>query len=60
MRSPSSSSRCRRAVGEHPRLGHVWITPTVLRAGEPAQMNVMPAGASVWIDVRTTPAVEHR
>ena len=30
--------------GEHPHLGQVWITPTVLRAGEPAQMNVMPAG----------------
>jgi succinyl-diaminopimelate desuccinylase len=47
-------------AGEHPTLGHAWITPTVLRAGEPAQMNVMPAGASVWIDVRTTPAIEHR
>ena len=47
-------------AGEHPTLGHVWITPTVLRAGEPAQMNVMPAGASVWIDVRTTPVIEHR
>ena len=47
-------------LGEHPRLGHVWITPTVLRAGEPAQMNVMPAGASMWIDVRTTPEVDHR
>ena len=41
--------------GEHPHLGQVWITPTVLRAGEPAQMNVMPAGASVWVDVRTIP-----
>jgi succinyl-diaminopimelate desuccinylase len=46
-------------IGEHPHLGHVWITPTVLRAGEPVQMNVMPAGASVWVDVRTTPAVDH-
>jgi succinyl-diaminopimelate desuccinylase len=47
-------------AGEHPTLGQVWITPTVLRAGEPAQMNVMPAGASLWIDVRTTPVIEHR
>src|SRR5215218_8972962 len=45
--------------GEHPHLGHVWITPTVLRAGDPVQMNVMPAGASVWVDVRTIPAVDH-
>lgn len=45
--------------GEHPYLGHVWITPTVLRAGEPAQMNVMPAHASAWVDVRTIPAVDH-
>ena len=46
-------------VGAHPHLGHVWITPTVLRAGEPAQMNVMPAGAAMWLDVRTVPAVDH-
>ncbi len=45
--------------GEHAHLGHVWITPTVLRAGEAVQMNVMPAGASMWVDVRTTPAVDH-
>ncbi|MDQ3468768.1 MAG: M20/M25/M40 family metallo-hydrolase, partial [Actinomycetota bacterium] len=45
--------------GEHPHLGLVWITPTVLRAGEPAQMNVMPAEASIWVDVRTLPSVDH-
>jgi succinyl-diaminopimelate desuccinylase len=45
--------------GEHPHLGTVWITPTVLRAGEPVQMNVMPAAASIWIDVRTIPSVDH-
>jgi succinyl-diaminopimelate desuccinylase len=45
--------------GTHEHLGDVWITPTVLRAGEPAQMNVMPADASVWIDVRTVPGVDH-
>ena len=45
--------------GEHPHLGHVWITPTVLRAGDAVQMNVMPAGASMWVDVRTTPSVDH-
>jgi len=45
--------------GEHPTLGHIYLTPTVLRAGEPVQMNVMPADAAVWLDVRTTPAVDH-
>jgi succinyl-diaminopimelate desuccinylase len=37
----------------------VWITPTVLQAGEPAQMNVMPAMASAWIDVRSVPDTPH-
>ena len=45
--------------GEHEHLGRPWITPTVLRAGEPVQMNVMPAAADVWVDVRTVPAVDH-
>jgi succinyl-diaminopimelate desuccinylase len=45
--------------GAHPHLGDVWITPTVLQAGEPAQMNVMPAVASAWIDVRSLPATPH-
>lgn len=45
--------------GDHPYLGKVWVTPTVLRAGDPVQMNVMPARASMWVDVRTTPAVDH-
>lgn len=47
-------------VGVDEYLGAPWVTPTVVRSGEPAQMNVMPAGASVWIDVRTVPAVDHR
>jgi succinyl-diaminopimelate desuccinylase len=44
---------------EHPHLGLTWITPTVLRSGEPVQMNVMPADATMWVDVRTIPAVDH-
>ena len=40
-------------------LGDVYLTPTVLRAGEPVQMNVIPAGAEVWVDVRTIPGVRH-
>jgi succinyl-diaminopimelate desuccinylase len=45
--------------GEDPHLGTVWLTPTVLAAGEAAQMNVMPANASMWLDVRTIPGVVH-
>ncbi len=45
--------------GDYPHLGEVWVTPTVLRAGEPVQMNVMPASANVWVDVRTIPTVDH-
>lgn len=45
--------------GKHEHLGVTWITPTVLRAGEPVQMNVMPADASMWLDVRTVPALDH-
>jgi succinyl-diaminopimelate desuccinylase len=47
------------AHGAHPHLGDVWITPTVLHGGEPAQMNVMPATASAWVDVRSVPATPH-
>jgi len=45
--------------GEHPHLGLVWVTPTVLRAGDPPQMNVMPKDAAIWVDVRTIPSVDH-
>jgi succinyl-diaminopimelate desuccinylase len=40
-------------------LGDVWVTPTVLRSGEAVQMNVMPADASAWLDLRTIPSVDH-
>ncbi len=45
--------------GDHPLLGPICLTPTVLRAGDPDQINVMPASATVAIDARTTPAVDH-
>jgi succinyl-diaminopimelate desuccinylase len=45
--------------GVHPYLGEIYLTPTVLRAGEPVQMNVMPGEAAVWLDVRTVPGVDH-
>ena len=43
----------------HAHLGDVHLTPTVLRAGEPAQMNVIPRDAAAWLDVRTIPGVDH-
>jgi succinyl-diaminopimelate desuccinylase len=43
----------------HEHLGQPWVTPTVLRAGEPVQMNVMPEQASIWVDVRTIPTIDH-
>jgi succinyl-diaminopimelate desuccinylase len=52
-------ARLQERYAAHPYLGQVWVTPTVLRAGEPVQMNVMPADASIWIDVRTTPVIDH-
>src|SRR6195952_4323267 len=47
------------SVGSHPHLGDFYLTPTVLAAGDPGQLNVIPASASVFLDVRTTPAVRH-
>ena len=64
-RWPPSSAAWRRSRTSSGRpshrayLGDVYLTPTVLRAGEPVQMNVIPAGAEVWVDVRTIPGVSH-
>lgn len=52
-------ARLQRQLGEHEHLGTAWVTPTVMRAGDPVQMNVMPANASLWVDVRTIPAIDH-
>lgn len=46
--------------GQHPLLGEPSITPTVLRAGDPAHLNVMPAEALVGLDIRTIPGQDHR
>ena len=51
--------RLHEAHGEHEHLGRPWITPTVLRAGTPAQMNVVPGTSTLWVDVRTVPSVDH-
>jgi succinyl-diaminopimelate desuccinylase len=45
--------------GVHPYLGSANITPTVVEAGTPVQMNTSPARASLWIDVRTVPGADH-
>lgn len=45
--------------GTHPHAGSVTVTPTVLRGGDPDQLNVIPAHAIVGIDVRTVPGVDH-
>jgi len=45
--------------GVHEHLGAVYVTPTVLRAGEPVQMNTIKARAELWVDVRTVPGVDH-
>ncbi|MBJ7599691.1 MAG: acetylornithine deacetylase [Candidatus Nephthysia bennettiae] len=45
--------------GRHELLGLPYITPTVIRAGSPDQLNVIPEQAWLGLDVRTTPAVDH-
>ncbi len=45
--------------GEHPHLGKPYVTPTVLDAGEPTQMNVIPAVGVLALDVRTVPGIDH-
>ncbi|TGB10079.1 M20 family metallopeptidase [Streptomyces sp. MZ04] len=45
--------------GTHPHAGSVTVTPTVLRGGDPDQLNVIPAHGIVGIDVRTIPGTGH-
>lgn len=45
--------------GVHPHLGSIYVTPTVIEAGTPAQMNTIPARSSLWVDVRSVPGVDH-
>ncbi|MEU4700826.1 M20 family metallopeptidase [Nonomuraea dietziae] len=44
----------------HEHLGEVYVTPTVVQAGSQEQVNVIPAVASVFVDVRTVPGVAHK
>ncbi len=45
--------------GVHPHLGPTYVTPTVIEAGTAVQMNTIPATASLYIDVRSVPGVDH-
>lgn len=47
------------ANGAHERLRTTYVTPTVVRGGEEVQMNSIPTRAELWVDVRTTPEVDH-
>lgn len=51
--------RLRNDVGEHELLGPVFITPTVLVGGDVDQINVSPATATLCLDARTIPGVDH-
>jgi succinyl-diaminopimelate desuccinylase len=44
----------------HPDLGQFYLTPTVLAAGTPAQLNVISATATLYLDIRTIPGIDHR
>lgn len=46
--------------GQHPLLGRPFLTPTVLRAGEGLQANVIPSSAWCALDVRSLPGIDHR
>jgi succinyl-diaminopimelate desuccinylase len=48
-----------RRHGPHPLLGEASLTPTVVLAGELAQLNVIPAEVTVGVDVRTIPGQDH-
>lgn len=51
--------RLQAELGAHPTLGSVYLTPTVVRAGDELQLNVIPATAWLAVDIRTIPAVDH-
>lgn len=52
----------RAAHGEHPLLGKIYLSPTVMRAptsGDASQINVLPDVCDAYLDIRTIPGVEH-
>lgn len=46
-------------VGVDEHLGRPFLTPTVLRAGDPDQLNVIGADAWLGLDIRTVPGQDH-
>lgn len=52
-------ARLQGEVPAHPLLGKPSLTPTVVCAGLPEQMNTSPSRASAYLDVRTVPGVGH-
>ncbi len=51
--------RLQAELGEHPTLGPVYLTPTVIQAGDALQLNVIPERAWLAVDVRTIPGADH-
>jgi succinyl-diaminopimelate desuccinylase len=51
--------RLQERFGDHPLLGKVFLTPTVLQAGDQKQLNVIPGSGWLGVDVRTVPGVDH-
>jgi succinyl-diaminopimelate desuccinylase len=52
----------RKAHGEHPLLGKIYLSPTVARApisGDASQINVLPDSCDAYLDIRTIPGVSH-
>jgi succinyl-diaminopimelate desuccinylase len=47
------------AYGRHPHLGTAFVTPTVTHAGSIPQLNVIPSDATVGVDIRTIPGIDH-
>jgi succinyl-diaminopimelate desuccinylase len=52
-------SHIRAEIGISEGIDAPSITPTVLVAGTATQINVIPSDAQVFVDVRTTPAIDH-
>ena len=45
--------------GRDEHLGLPYVTPTVVHAGHPDQINVIPAAGSLALDIRTIPGIDH-
>jgi succinyl-diaminopimelate desuccinylase len=58
LRAYQAELQARHPTHEH--LGDVYVTPTVVSAGSPEQVNVIPAVASVSVDVRSVPGLSHQ